>query len=128
MMPVLVDSSVFIDFFRGKNPAHFKELIESNRVLLSSFVKLELLMGVKKEQYRILNRVLDGLILLPTNFDWLFEKSRELIHKLKSSGVNLGLVDIFIALEAAHNKSRLYTLDKGFKKLEELNYIELFKH
>ena len=63
---VLVDTSVWIEFFRGKNHpliANLNNLLDKNEVSLAIPVRIEILSGASKEKKRSLGRVLSALPL-----------------------------------------------------------------
>lgn len=125
-MGVLVDTSVFIDFFRGKEPPAFKDLLLNNQIFLSHFVRLELLQGVRKQELHTIEYVLGGLEMIPHQEE-IFEVSEKLLHKLKGAGLNLGIIDLFLAAESILMSAPIYSFDRVFEKLARQRLIQLFE-
>lgn len=125
-MPTLVDTSVFVDFLRGKETPAFKELLLSNEILLSQYVRLELLQGVRKQELRQFEYVLGGLQIISPQKN-LFAKAEEIIGQIKGKGLRLGIVDLLIAAEAKILDVPIYSYDLIFKKMVSLNLCSLFE-
>ncbi len=115
---VLVDTCIFVDFLRsqGDKNTTFKNLIDQERVVLSTYVKLEILKGVKIDQFKKLNLLLSGFIGIPDNSD-ILELSEKHIIKARKGGVNFGLIDYFIVLEALKFKLSIFSKDKVMLEL-----------
>lgn len=127
MTRIIVDTSVFINYFRGKSAPGLQELIMSDMVLLSQYVRLEILAGISKENYATMRDVLEGLILVPFHPD-IIEVAEKFLVELKSEGVNAGIVDVLIASEAAVEEVPIYSFDAVFKQFEERGQIKLFRY
>jgi predicted nucleic acid-binding protein len=121
---VVVDTSVFVEFFRGRQVPRFEALLRANAVVLSPFVRLELLMGVRKRDARTLEQVLGGIPLIPNQPEW-FAVAETFLGHLKGSGLSVGLVDLAIAAEASLLRSRVLSLDGVFARLAARGLIEL---
>lgn len=119
---VLVDTSVFIDFFRGHPPEGFEQLLVQNRILLSRFVRIELLQGVRDSELRQLNYVLGGLEIIPHHPD-LFGRVETMIFDLKKSHLVAGVVDLLLAAEAFLMGCPVFSKDKVFGKLRQRRLI-----
>ncbi len=110
---VLVDTCIFVDFLRTKRHHNeaLKNLIAEERVVISPYVKLELLKGVKIDQYKKLNLLLNGFVAPPDNFD-ILELAEKHIIKARKGGLNFGLIDYFIVLQALKFKLSILSRDK----------------
>ncbi|CAG8796804.1 13354_t:CDS:2, partial [Racocetra fulgida] len=94
----LVDTSVFIDFFRGAPSDAFKVLLSKNQIILSLTVKLEILRGTRKKDAHIVQDVLSGLRQLsafPNATTCL-----SLLNKAKGTGLLGGIPDLLIMADA----------------------------
>lgn len=49
---VLIDTSFFIDYFRGQDDNKFEQVILDNTCVLSFIVKLEHIQGVRKSEIK----------------------------------------------------------------------------
>jgi predicted nucleic acid-binding protein len=114
----IVDTSIFIDFFRNRSANNdlLKQLISEDQVILSAFVKIELILGVRHTERSKLNRILDGFrIIIPTeNF---YERVFQSLPNIRQSGINFGLGDLLIVIQAKEAGVGLFTRDKMMKKL-----------
>ncbi len=120
---VLVDTSVFIDFFRGRPVPRFEELLLANAIRLSRFVRLELLQGVRKAERRQLDFVLGGIPTLEMQ-PGLFKVAESMLGQLRGSGLTIGTIDLLIGAEARTSGCVLYSLDSVFRKFHALGLIE----
>lgn len=119
---VVVDTSVFISHFRGHKEETFKELLLNDQIYLSSFVRLELLQGVKQSEYKQLNRVLSGLHEIPFS-KTIMEEAEKILNKVKSKGLVVGIVDLLIAAESNVHRCPVYSLDSIFEKLAKMRLV-----
>jgi len=67
---IYVDTSVFMTCFRNADE-DLRILIESSRVAISRYVRLELLQGVRKEEASILRDTLSGVLTFEPPADFL---------------------------------------------------------
>ncbi|WP_404359250.1 type II toxin-antitoxin system VapC family toxin [Methylotuvimicrobium sp. KM1] len=107
-MPVLVDTSVWIDHFRKKEPA-LVGLLENGQVLGHPFVRGELALG-NLPQRHILLGLLDNLPQAPVAFD---AEINRFIEANALFGLGIGFVDVHLLASAklALNAT-LWTRDK----------------
>lgn len=126
---VLVDTSVWIEFFRGKNQKlieGLKDLLDGNEVSLAIPVRIEILAGTSKEKKPTLGRVLSALPLFyPSVETW--KKIENWIEAGLSKGERFGALDLLIAAITAENKTALWSLDKDFQRMEKLGWVHLFQ-
>jgi len=123
---ILVDTSVWIEYFRGSNEKIHTELddiLDQRLVLLSQVVRCELLSGVRKDELFKLERVLSSLTrIVPQNSTWELVESFTKIAVKK--GVRFGVMDLLIASSAHEAEALIWSLDKDFKAMEKLGLIE----
>ncbi|MGQ0508561.1 MAG: PIN domain-containing protein, partial [Myxococcaceae bacterium] len=120
---VLVDTSVFVEFLRGRAVPRFEASIRSNSALLSPYVRLELLQGVQKKELVLRARLLSGIPQTPSSPE-VFRVAEEMLGKLKGRGLTVGIVDLLLAAEARLLRCRLLSFDGVFQKLEKLGLVE----
>ncbi len=115
---VLIDTCVFVDFFRINAPINdqLRVLLSDNRVLLSPFVRLELLFGLRKKDQFAVADLLDSLqpLQLPPEF---YGVAETLMPLARTSGISVGLIDFFLAVQALGERCALFTRDKPLLKL-----------
>ena len=118
---VLIDTSVWIDYFRKKNEAYHKvnELINSVKVCCLGLIIAELIQGASTERevdvIKDLTQVFPQLAESPDSW----EKAGTLSFHLKKAGKRVGLHDCYIATVAKENDAAIYTFDKHFEEIKE---------
>ena len=123
---VLIDTSVWVDFFRGKanivKPV--KMLIVSNQAVLCGVVISEIVQGIKavKEQ-QIVKEAFRGIPYIEMNRT-CWEEAGNIALKLRERGKIVPLTDIFMATLAIHYELEIFTFDKHF---ELISGVRLFK-
>ncbi|MDO5319488.1 MAG: PIN domain-containing protein [bacterium] len=122
MSDVLVDSSVWISFFRGtKGEERIAEaldyLLTSDEAVINEAIKSELAPSMIAHDEDA--TVLDVVRCTVPGIDW--ESVRQLQVKCLKNGVNkVGLVDLIIARDAIDRKLPLFTIDRHFKLIAEI--------
>ncbi len=123
---VLIDTSVWIDFFRKNSPAGdtVVELLSKGLVWVAGIVLFELVQGAKSEteKARIVSR-LSGLHYVEMSVP-LWQKAGELAMLLKKNGLNLPISDILLAAVALEHNLPVFTLDKHFESIPGVNLYE----
>jgi len=112
---ILVDTSVFIDFFRGKYIKELELAIKEDRVVLSQIVLFELIKGIIKTEIKKVVSFLDGLEILPD-----FPPAvacQELLIKAKSLGLQGGIPDLLILSDCYVNQIQLLSSDLKLVRL-----------
>jgi predicted nucleic acid-binding protein len=120
MTDVLIDTSVWIDFFRnstGKIGDRVAELIRLDRACLTGPVISELLHGVRgKKDAAQLNLLFTTIPYLQIEReDW--SMAGKTLLKLRKTGLSIPLTDVLIATVAKRNNMAVFTLDKHFQHL-----------
>jgi len=116
-MQVLVDSSIWIDYFRtGRSSSHMDMLIDENLIVTNDLILAELIPFLKiKKQHRLIE-LLEEISRNPLTINW-----QEIIHfqtQCLASGANgMGIPDLIIAQNALQNDCAIYSLDKHFAQL-----------
>ncbi len=125
-MSVLVDSSAWIEYFRGGEEVEKLDfLIEENLILTNDIILAELIPFLKlKKQNKVIN-LLKSIKKLELKIDW--DEIIEMQYKSLKAGINgIGIPDLIIAQNVVQNSCKLLTLDKHFKFLSEIFNFELF--
>ena len=125
-MMVLVDSSVWIGYFRtGKNGDRLDRLIDNNLVATNDLILAELVPYLKLRNQRKLVQLLQTINNLDLKIQW-----NQLIdwqYQCLRQGFNeIGIPDLIIAQNAAQNHCMLYSMDYHFEMIKEIVKIELF--
>jgi hypothetical protein len=117
---IIVDTSVWIEFFRQREPWHasLRRLLESRQVLALECIFGELLQGVKNErEAAVILEYWTHLPKLDENGLWLEAGDQARRHGWPTKGV--GLIDAFIMTGARRCDGRVWTLDKKLESILE---------
>jgi len=119
---ILVDTSVWIDFFAGRdlpNVAKLEQSILDNEDLaLSGIILTEILQGIPDDTtYRRVRRYLSALIMLPMP-ESVFVRAADIYRKLRKQGITIRKTnDCIIAATALEHHCQLLHNDKDFKPI-----------
>jgi predicted nucleic acid-binding protein len=126
----LVDTTVWIDFFRGTNTPQVEELermLSANEdVCVCGVVLTEVLQGIRddKEYENVLNSF-NAFILLPMTPP-IFVKAAELYRTLRRRGLTIrNAVDCMIAAVALEHDIPLLHNDRDFDAIESLGTLKI---
>ncbi len=114
-MSVLVDSSVWIAFFRGDPlPAsQLDTLLAEDRVSVNELILCELIPILNLRKQHKLVRLLRAIPCLPLTPDWPgIEAMQSACLRLGYNGI--GIPDLLIAQNAIEGRLPLFSLDKHF--------------
>lgn len=116
-MSVLVDSSAWIDYFRGsENPAKLDLLIEENLVVINDLILAELIPALHMKHQKGLIALMREIACPPMKIDWADITQMQIL--CLRHGINkVGIPDLLIAQYAIQNHLELYSLDKHFTLL-----------
>ena len=122
---VLVDTSIWIDYFRdGKNSSNLELLIDENLIVINEIILAELIPYLKIKQQTNVIKLLNEVSQTPLDIKW--EEIIQLQIKCLKSGANgIGIPDLIIAQNAKQNNCEIYSLDKHFKLLNKVLKIKL---
>jgi predicted nucleic acid-binding protein len=114
-MSVLVDSSVWIAYFRGEEQSGTVDfLIDENLIVTNDLILAELLPVLVVRRQKKLAGLLSEIPRLPLEINW--EELIGLQVICIKNGINkVGLSDLIIAQNAKQHRATLYSLDKHFK-------------
>lgn len=127
---VLIDTSVWIDFFQASESSHalaLESLIrDNNRAMICGIVLQEVLQGIRDEKSYALTK--DRLSKLPyleiEKETYLYASS--LYRVLRAKGITVPPVDVTLAGLAVQNNIPLYTRDEHFKAIARHSGLKLF--
>ncbi|MFV2055045.1 MAG: PIN domain-containing protein [Thiohalomonadales bacterium] len=125
-MEVLVDTSIWIDYFRtGKNSSDLDTLIDENVIVTNDLILAELIPFLKLKKHVKVISLLEDISRAPIEIDW-----NEIIDfqvKCMKNGANgIGIPDLIIAQNAKSNSFKIYSLDKHFLLLSQLIKVKLY--
>ena len=122
-MSVLIDSSVWIDYFRGMGePDVIDLLIEENLIVTNDLILTELVPALHVRKQNRLIALLREVKRYPMQIDW--DDITQMQITCISNGVNgIGIPDLIITQNAIQNDLHLLSSDKHFDSIS--NYIPL---
>ena len=121
-MNILVDSSIWIDYFRsGIQSEKLDRYIDQNLICTNDLILAELIPFLKvKKQFRVM-KLLKGVTNISLNIRW--EKIIDFQNRCLQNGINnVGIPDLIILDNAIQNDLVLFTLDKHFNLINK--YID----
>lgn len=127
---VLVDTSVWIDFFQDDDSLYAKTLEglikDNNRAVICGVVLQEVLQGIKEHTtYELTKERLLKLPFLDTNKETYIYAS-SLYKNLRRKGITIPSIDTTIASIAILNRIPLFTKDEHFKTIARHSELKLF--
>ena len=125
-MDVLIDSSVWIDYFRGGNKSsELENLIDENLIVINDIILAELIPYLKiKKQIKVI-KLLHEIKRLPLLINWE-ELIDNQVNCLKGGANGIGIPDLIIAQNAKTNNCMVFSLDKHFQLLNRFINIKLY--
>ena len=121
---ILVDTSVWIDFFAGRDLPHVSTLeqfiLANENLALCGIILTEILQGIGDDAtYRRVRRDLSPLIMLPMP-QAVFIKAADIYRELRKQGITIRKTnDCIIAATAIEHQCALLQRDKDFPQIAE---------
>lgn len=131
---ILVDSSVWIDYFNKSQSKSANELSwllinAPNQIGLPDIVVTEVLQGIRDDN--IYNKTKKTLLLFTVfreNKLDIYLKASEIFRKCKAKGLAIrSTIDVIIAAIALKNNLEIFTLDKDFINIAKIFPLKLHK-
>ena len=125
-MVVLVDTSIWVDYFRGgNNSSDMDSLIDENLVVTNDLILAELVPYLKVKKQITVIKLLQAVSRVPMQVNW--EELIEYQVKCLKAGANgVGIPDLMIAQNARINNCKIYSLDKHFRLLNKVMKVRLY--
>ncbi len=124
-MSVLVDTSIWIEYFRSGNRAEKLDyLIDENLIVINDLILSELVPSLKVRNQQKIVKLLYNIYKLALSINW-----RQIIEFqsicLKNGLNGIGIPDLIIAQNAKQNRCEIYSLDKHFERMEDILKLRL---
>ncbi|HBT96928.1 MAG TPA: PIN domain nuclease [Desulfobulbaceae bacterium] len=125
-MSILIDTSVWIDYFRhGGNAEVVDFLIDEDIIVINDIILAELVPFLRVRNQRALIDLLFGIERLEMSADWL--QIMEYQYTCLKSGLNgIAIPDLLIAQNARQNAAAMYSLDGHFQHLQGIIGLTLY--
>ena len=119
-MRVLVDTSVWIEYFRrGKDSEKLDFLIVENLLVTNDLILAELVPFLKIQNQRKVIELLFDIDKLLLSIDWSQIIGDQ--YKCLKNGLNgVGIPDLIIAQNAKQNDCQIFSLDNHFSLMKEV--------
>ncbi len=125
-MNVLVDTSIWIDYFRtGENSQKLDTLIDENIVVTNDIILAELIPYLKVKKQDKVIELLYEMKRIPLDIDW-GEIVAFQVKCLKSGANGVGIPDLMIAQNAKQHDCAVYSLDKHFRLLNRVLQVNVY--
>ncbi len=127
MNKVLVDSSIWIDYFLGKpEVAILDSLIDRNLISVNDLILSELVPFLKhKNQHKVI-KLLNSIHNIPICISW--DQIIKMQYSNLKNGINkVGIPDLIILQNVIDHDLELMTLDKHFRLMHKMFKFHLFK-
>ena len=126
---ILVDSSVWIDFFSsspGRAGAELRRMIEeAEPFALTGIVVAEVLQGLIRDARRIEQYLAQWEMLEPRGFE-TYRQAAAIYRAARAKGVTLTTIDAVIAAIALEHKASVFTLDRDFSRIAGITRLALY--
>lgn len=129
MNKVIVDTSVWIDYFRkdrGKFADEMSHLLDNDRVALTGIIELEILQGLRHKEAEFVKPLLQSLHYIDTERKDFIEAGLKL-YELRQKGVTIPPSDCLIATQCKHNDMPIFTLDSDFDHFRDIEHYRPHK-
>ena len=125
-MRVLVDTSVWIDYFRqGGGTNDLDYLVDNNFVVINDLILTELIPFLKLKRQASIIEAITEISILSLSIDWL--EIQEIQYNCLKAGINgIGIPDLIIAQNAIQNDSFIFSLDKHFNLMQDILNLKLY--
>ena len=136
VLPVLIDTSVWIDYFSPrpkisqKTLSHLRHFILNDEALIIDPIRAELLSGqIRLSKHSELDRLLSSLTQIDLN--WSLRETWDSLVKLASDGISNrvpvpGLIDRMILLSASRANVAICSLDQNLLKFARFLKINIY--
>jgi predicted nucleic acid-binding protein len=124
-MSVLVDTSIWIEYFRtGNNSEKLDFLIDENLIVINDLILAELVPYLRVRNQRKIVELLYNINKLELSINW--DQIIEFQFKCLKNGLNgIGIPDLIVAQNAKQNQCEIYSLDSHFKLMKDILRLQL---
>ena len=124
-MSVIVDTSVWIEYFRsGNNSTKLDFLIDEDLIVINDLILAELVPFLKVQNQRDIIKLLFNIKKLDLTLNW--DQIIEFQFNCLKNGLNgIGIPDLIIAQNAKQNRCKIYSLDNHFRLMKDILGLQL---
>ena len=130
LMMVLIDTTVWVDFFAGRQLPHvsvLERLInDRDDICVCGIILTEVLQGIRKEsEFQKIKELFTTMIFLPMPYS-VFLGAAQIYRALRRKGITIrNAVDCMIASVAIENDVMLLHNDKDFTSIERQSRLKV---
>ncbi len=128
---ILVDSSVFIDYFNGINNWHTDELnalLGNELVITGDYILAEVLQGFRKDDYKTAKEIMQSFPCFNICNEELAIKSADNFRYLRTKGIIIRkTVDLIIGTFCIENDIELLHKDKDYEPMGQYLNLKIRK-
>ncbi|GHU07139.1 twitching motility protein PilT [Spirochaetia bacterium] len=126
MNNVLIDSSAWIEYFRGNKAYQFiKMLIYNNMTCTNDLILTELLPSIRHKKEKHLEELLNSITKYEVKINWQELQDFQLLN-FKHGYNNIGVTDLIIMQNCLQNNLNIIAEDKHFKEMAEYLPLKMF--
>ena len=119
---MLIDSSVWIEYFKSGGIEKLDRLIEEDLACVNELILTELIPAAKMKNEIDILEGLQALSMIPLNVDWKIVRDYQLMN-LQNGINNVGIPDLIILQQVIDEKITLFSFDKHFRLMQnQLNF------
>ena len=126
---ILVDSSVWVDFFSsspGRAGSELRRMIaDAEPFALTGVVVAEVLQGLTRDSLRIERYLAQWDMLEPRGFA-TDREAAAIYRAARGKGISLTTIDTVIAAIALEHSSSVFTLDEDFSRIARITRLTLY--
>ena len=127
MSKILIDSSVWISFFKGNEEGKLLfPILDSNLACVNDLILAELIPSLIHKKEMILVELLKSIEKTEIDIDWE-EIIRIQTVNLKNGLNRVGVPDLIIAQNAIQNQVRLFSFDKHFEIMKRNIGLKIYE-
>jgi len=127
-MSSVIDSTLWVDYFRAKTPLPIRERIEpwvyAPGAVLCNPIRFEILRAARRNERAGIEEMFATLPILPDP-DQLWEKSARLGQKCLDEGFVPPSGDLLIATVCLEHEVELVTFDQDFVRIAEITELKV---
>ena len=127
---ILVDSSVWVDFFSsapGHAGAELRRMIdESEPFALTGVVVAEVLQGLTRDAKSIEQFLAQCDMLEPQGFE-TYRQAAAIYRAARARGISLTTIDTLITAVALEHGATVFTLDEDFSRIARITNLALYR-
>jgi len=124
---VLIDSSVWIEYFKTGGIEKLDRLIEEDLACINELILTELSPALRLKNETEILEGLQAVSMISLNIDWEIVRDYQLIN-LKNGINKVGIPDLIILQQIIDEKITLFSFDKHFRLMQShLNFDLIFE-